>query len=244
MTSSARFWDRIAARYARQPVPDEAVYQRKLQITRENLRLDMDVLEFGCGTGTTAVSHAPFVRRIHGIDCSSKMIDIARSRANAAGVENATFDVATIEDYSADNGSFDAVLGLNVLHVVDDWKGAIRKVHRLLKPGGVFVSSTSCVGGWMQLFRPVFVVGSYFDLIPNVQFIKARDLEEEMKNAGFVIQHHREPDDGRTSFVVAKKTITRLRRFREGAFRLPFFQLHLQRAFWPVVIRSSRQRNR
>ena len=49
MTHSARFWDRIAARYARKPVADEAAYQKKLAVTREYLRPDMEVLEFGCG---------------------------------------------------------------------------------------------------------------------------------------------------------------------------------------------------
>ncbi len=51
MDRSARFWDRIAKRYARTPVADEAAYQRKLKITRGYLRPDMEVMEFGCGTG-------------------------------------------------------------------------------------------------------------------------------------------------------------------------------------------------
>ena len=52
---STRFWDRIAERYARKPVPDEAVYQEKLKVTREYFRADTDVLEIGCGTGSTAI---------------------------------------------------------------------------------------------------------------------------------------------------------------------------------------------
>jgi ubiquinone/menaquinone biosynthesis C-methylase UbiE len=76
MDRSARFWDRIAKRYARRPVTDEAAYQKKLQVTREYFNSESEVLEFGCGTGSTAIAHAPHVNHIHAIDISSKMIKI------------------------------------------------------------------------------------------------------------------------------------------------------------------------
>ena len=50
MSESSRFWDWIAKRYAKTPVADEAAYQTKLQVTRDYLRPDMEVLEFGCGS--------------------------------------------------------------------------------------------------------------------------------------------------------------------------------------------------
>ena len=51
MDKSARFWDRIAERYSKRPISDEAAYQKKLQVTREYLRPDMELLEIGCGKG-------------------------------------------------------------------------------------------------------------------------------------------------------------------------------------------------
>ena len=53
------FWDRLAKRYARMPVADQAAYETKLEKTRAFLRPDSRVLEFGCGTGSTAILHAP-----------------------------------------------------------------------------------------------------------------------------------------------------------------------------------------
>ncbi len=97
MDRSARFWDRIAKRYARRPVTDEAAYQKKLQVTREYFNSESEVLEFGCGTGSTAIAHAPHVNRIHAIDISSKMLEIARGKADQAGIENVTFEQATGE---------------------------------------------------------------------------------------------------------------------------------------------------
>lgn len=118
MSPSARFWDRIAERYSRQPVADEAAYQRKLQVTREYLRPDSEVFEFGCGTGSTALAHAPHVRRIHAIDISSRMIEIARGKADRAPAENVTFERSTIEQVEVSDQSFDVVLGLSILHLL------------------------------------------------------------------------------------------------------------------------------
>ena len=83
MDQSTNFWDKIAERHSKQPIADEATYQKKLQVTREYFQPDMEVLEFGCGTGSTAIIHAPYVKHIHAIDISSKMIEIAQGKADA-----------------------------------------------------------------------------------------------------------------------------------------------------------------
>ena len=51
MTQPSKFWDKIAERYSKKPIADEDAYQKKLQVTRDYFRTDMEVLEFGCGTG-------------------------------------------------------------------------------------------------------------------------------------------------------------------------------------------------
>ena len=140
MTTSAKFWDKTAERYSKKPIADEAVYQQKLELTREYLRPDMEVLEFGCGTGGTAIAHAPFVKHILATDISSKMIDIANRKLAAEDVENVTFEQSTIEDLHVAEQSFDAVLGLSILHLLEDKEDVITRVHRMLKPGGVFVA--------------------------------------------------------------------------------------------------------
>ncbi len=81
MTTSSKFWDKIAEKYSKQPIADEASYQKKLEVTRGYLQPEMEVLEFGCGTGSTALIHAPYVKHIRAIDISSKMIAIAKAKA-------------------------------------------------------------------------------------------------------------------------------------------------------------------
>ena len=92
MDRETKFWNKLADKYSRQSVRDEAGYQKKLEVTREYLQPDMEVLEIGCGTGSTAIAHAPYVRHVRATDLSTRMVEIAKDKARAAGIDNVTFD--------------------------------------------------------------------------------------------------------------------------------------------------------
>ena len=204
MPQPRKFWDRMAERYSKSPVADEAAYQKKLQVTRDYLRPDMEVLEFGCGTGSTAIVHAPYVKHILAIDISSKMLKIAQGKADANKVENITFKQSTIEEFSAPDQTFDAIMGHSILHLLDNKEAAIAKVHRMLKPGGIFVSSTVCIGDTMKFFKIVAPIGRLFGLILNV-FTK-KELTDSLTAAGFKIDHQwQPPGKNKSVFIVAKK---------------------------------------
>jgi len=200
MNQSARFWDRTAERHSKSPIADEAAYRKKLQITREYFRPDMTVLEFGCGTGSTAILHAPYVKHIRAIDISSKMIEIARGKAEAQKVGNVTFEHLTIEALSAPDQSFDAVLGLNVLHLLKNKQAAITKVYRMLKPGGVFVTSTVCLGDTMKYLKVIAPIGQLFGLMPTVSVFNTKQLEISLTDAGFDIDYQWHPERGKSVF--------------------------------------------
>lgn len=201
------YWDRIAERYARRPVPDEAVYQQKLQVTRAHFRPDMEVLEFGCGTGSTALAHAPFVRSILAIDYSPKMVEIAHAKAVDAEIENVEFRQASIDDLDETAARWDVVLGLSILHLLKTPEATIDKVWRMLKPGGVFVTSTTCLGETMPWFKYAVPVGMALGLMPFVKVMSVQDLREDLTRAGFVIDHEWQPGKDQAVFIVAKKPI-------------------------------------
>ena len=204
MPTSPRFWNLIAGRYARTPVADEAAYQHKLAATRRLLSPEMAVLEFGCGTGTTALQHAPFVRRYTGIDFSPKMIAIARDKATAAGQTNLSFEVARIEEWTAPDHSYDAILGMSILHLREDKEAVLTKVHRLLKPGGLFVSSTVCATDMPRIVTWILRVGNALGLLPLVRRFSDSDLVASHIEAGFVIKDRWRPGPGKAVFLVAQ----------------------------------------
>ncbi len=204
-STSSRFWDRVAERYARRPVADEAAYRTKLAKTQEYLRPDTEVLEFGCGTGSTALIHAPHVRHIRAIDTSAKMLEIARNKAAAAKIDNVTFEQAAIDDFHAPDGSLDAVLGHSILHLLQDKDAVIAKVYRMLKPGGAFVSNTACIGDMSFLFRPFLATGHFLGIFPLVRIFSESSLVDSLNAAGFLIDHQWRPGKDKAVFIVALK---------------------------------------
>ncbi len=204
MNRTAKFWDRISEGYSKQPIADEAAYQKKLEVTRDYLTPDMELLEFGCGTGSTAILHAPYVKHILAIDISPKMIAIARGKAEAQGVENVTLEPSTLDDVELSDQSLDAVLGLNILHLVDSKEAAIARVYEVIKPGGVFVSSTVCLGDTKWRFlRYVAPVGRLIGL--NLKVFTGNELKDSLTEAGFEIDYEWRPAGGLALFLVAKK---------------------------------------
>lgn len=206
MARSNRFWDRVATRYAKKPVGDEAAYQRKLAKTREYFRPGMAVLELGCGTGSTAIAHAPYVGHIRATDISGKMIEIAKGRAAEADVRNVSFETGSVEDLDVASESIDAVLALSLLHLLDDREAAIARIHDMLRPGGIFVSNTVCLGDNMKWFRFVAPVGRWFGVFPLLRIFTRNELEAGITSAGFDIEHEWQPDK-HVVFIIARKSV-------------------------------------
>jgi ubiquinone/menaquinone biosynthesis C-methylase UbiE len=210
VANDAQFWDRGARKYAADPIADIAGYERTLERTRHYLKGDEAAFEFGCGTGTTALRLAPSVGRIVATDLSGEMIAIAREKAKAEGCSNATFEVARPEAAPWANESFDVAFGFNVLHLVAEREAALRGVHRLLRPGGVFISKTPCLKEMNPLIRIAVPLMQLIGKAPHVAFLSAEDLEHEIAAAGFeIIEIARHASRGKDvrPFVVARKAI-------------------------------------
>ena len=141
----ARFWDRIARKYAADPIADMAGYEATLARVQGLLSTEQDVLEIGCGTGTTALRLAPFTRRLLATDVSTSMIAIACEKLAVQPVPQLTFAVADADAPAFGQGAFDAVLAFNLLHLVDDLDGALRLAVQALRPGGLLISKTPCI---------------------------------------------------------------------------------------------------
>ena len=205
MNREKNFWDKRADKYSLRPVSDEETYQKKLAITREYLRPDSKVLEIGCGTGSTALVHAPRVGHIRATDLSTRMIEIAQGKADAAGIENVTFEALGVDELDEPDASLDVVMAHNVLHLVEDWQHVIAEVHRMLKPGGVFVSSTACIRDMMLPLRMIVPVGRFLRLFPLVKVFSSDELKKNLENAGFEIDHEWQPKRHAAAFIIGRK---------------------------------------
>lgn len=204
---SARFWNRLANRYASQAISDQDAYEKKLEVTRQYFTVNSEVLELGCGTGSTAVLHSPYVKRIHAVDFSSGMLEIARTNAKKEEIRNITFECVSVENFVAKENSYDVVLGLNVLHLLEDKEQAIRRVYKILKPGGVFVTSTICIAESKSLIKYVIPIARFFGFMPMLTSFSGEQLESSMLEAGFDIDYLWQKRKGKAVFLVSMKQL-------------------------------------
>jgi len=205
MTADATFWDRIADRYAARPVKNMTAYEQTLERTRAYLRDTDTVLELGCGTGTTALRLAGDAGQITATDIAPRMIAIARGKIAAQGADNVAAEVATAHDAPVPARGYDAVLGFNYLHLLPDMEETLARVHAMLRPGGLFISKTVCLGAAPHL-RALIWVMQRLGKAPHVRFLDVATLEAAIAAQGFeIVETGDYPARPVSRFVVARK---------------------------------------
>ncbi len=201
MTKSI-FWTNIAERYAARPVYDPDAYAHTLERTTGYLKATDSVLEIGCGTGTTALKLAPSVKEYVATDYADGMIEIAQAKSAS---DNLRFELADDQLNAFSAEEFDAVLAFNLLHLLPDLEVALARIAEVLKPGGVLISKTPCIGG-----NPIFpiIVGALrlVGRAPYVAMLRPPQLQDMMRRAGFEIVETADHNKGtRGHFIVARK---------------------------------------
>lgn len=98
----------------------------------------LDILDDGTGAGFFPVILTRLGHRITAIDYSHRMVEAARERFRAQGVEVSVFQMDA-QALQFDDASFDAVVSRNVLWNLDDPDRAYGEMYRVLRPGGLLI---------------------------------------------------------------------------------------------------------
>ncbi len=166
---------------------------RIIEKTRKYLHASDVVLDYGCATGSIALGIAGIVKEVHGIDLSSNMIGLAVSKAGEHEVSNVTFAQATIFDDRLKEASFDCILSLSILHLVENPTQVMNRIHHLLKPGGLCISATPCLGEKtlisILLNLPIFLL-SRVGILPRVNFFSVAGLVASFTHANFQVMEN------------------------------------------------------
>lgn len=192
-TKERSVWARLANRYDAQILATwRAAYQMSIVKARAVLSPTDHVLEIGCGTGLVTLGIAPYVERVVAVDITPEMVALAREKAAAAGVSNVEFRVDDGYKLPYADGSFDAVLLFNVLHVVKEPTAVLHEANRLLKPAGRILSATDCYAepaplkAWLIL--SLQRLQHWMGAIPFLRYYRRRDLERLFEQCGFTLK--------------------------------------------------------
>lgn len=104
------------------------------------LRAGANVADVGCGLGASTIIMAQAYPKstFHGFDYHADSIELAKQRAEAAGVsDRVTFEVASSKDFPG--VSYDLITYFDCLHDMGDPVGAAKRVREALAPSGTWM---------------------------------------------------------------------------------------------------------
>lgn len=100
---------------------------------------DESWLDAACGPGAVARALAPHVGRVHGVDATPAMVQVASREAAAASLDNVTISLGDVTELAFDDGSFDAAVTRFSLHHIPVPGRVIGELARVVRPGGRIV---------------------------------------------------------------------------------------------------------
>ncbi len=97
------------------------------------------ILDLGCGTGEHCKEYIKMgAKEVTGIDISEKMLEVAKEKNADPGI---TYLNIPMEDLGKIEGEFDLAISSLAMHYIEDYRGVIKNVYRLLDLDGMFVFS-------------------------------------------------------------------------------------------------------
>jgi arsenite methyltransferase len=133
-------------------------------IARMRIPAGARVLDVGCGSGWAAreLARAASNVRVTGIDISDEMVVVARD--SSVTTPNISFEVASAEALPFGDNVFSHAFSMESLYYYRNIPKALREIHRVLKPQGVFVA----------------VVDLYWENAPTHQWIETLKVPVEL----------------------------------------------------------------
>ena len=206
MYKSEKVWDGMSERYSRQSISDEEAHKKIIENIKQYLNIGDVILDYACGTGTISIKLAENVKQVQAIDISSKMLDIASRKTQEKNIENISYVQSTLFDKRLKDESFNIVIAFYILHLLDDTQEAVKRINELLKPGGLFISTTACMGEKNSFFRIFMLLLSKLGIVPYLKILKYSELQETMIDANFqILDKEKLKHSDLEYYIVAKK---------------------------------------
>ena len=203
---TAAFWDKRSKNYDDNIKKHDAIYEKTIGSTKSLLSNSDVVLDFACASGEMSLDIASHVQRVHGIDLSAKMIELANQKARDRQVDNIYFDQIDAFDQRLVNKSFSAVVAFSIFHLVDDIPKVLARLNDLLPPGGLLISQTPCLGerGWF--FRCLISFVQKLGIAPPILSLTIAELESLVSSSNFEIFETKMWDEkDAIQWIVARK---------------------------------------
>ena len=202
MNKSEKFFDKVSSKS--KPEPNQTAF-KIIESSKGFLEKDNCLLDFGCGSGAITNKLSKVVKSVDAIDISSGMLEFAKKEAEKNSIGNINYLQTSIFDERFKDETFDVILAFNVLHYIDDMPRLIERTNTLLKPNGVFISSTACLKEKRSLIGYLVLLLTKIGMMPKIFFYKKKELETLITNGNFDMIKSEKLSNLPEYFIVTRK---------------------------------------
>ena len=140
-------------------------------VEKIGVKKDLEILDLGCGDGTTAIPEAKIGANVIGIDIASNLVEAGNNRAKAEGLINCVFQEGDATDlHGVKDNSFDLVVSIFGAMFAPKPFDVAKEMVRVAKPGGRIV-----MGNWIPgdptLVAQILKISSTYTPPPTEGFI-------------------------------------------------------------------------
>lgn len=113
----------------------------KAILQQVNLTQDMEVLDYGCGTGLLGLFLLPHVHTVMGADSSEGMLRVLEEKIRNGGIERMRTQRLDLQKDPLPQEHYHLIVANMVMHHVEQIDTLLKSFHQLLYPGGVLAVS-------------------------------------------------------------------------------------------------------
>jgi ubiquinone/menaquinone biosynthesis C-methylase UbiE len=137
VNTKKRNFDKEATNWDQVPERVKVAQDIARSMIRElTLMPDMDVLDFGCGTGLLTLALQPFVRSITGVDSSRGMLDVFKTKIKEQNLGNVKANYLDLDKGDVLDSSYHLIVSSMTLHHVKEIGSLLKLFHQVLRPSG------------------------------------------------------------------------------------------------------------
>jgi phosphatidylethanolamine/phosphatidyl-N-methylethanolamine N-methyltransferase len=180
-----KFWVRFASRYDAFMSRQVGSYEILIEKILGEIEQEWIVLEVAAGTGVIALKLAGKARKVYAVDITPEMISQTEEKAQKQGVKNIVCSVEDAYTLPYSDGTFNAAVCANGLHIMQEPWIALSEMRRVLKPSGLLIAPTLCHGQNLKshvISRLMALTG-----FPAYHRFTQEQLSGLIEDAGFVI---------------------------------------------------------
>lgn len=137
MNSEKRNFDKEAASWDEAPGRVKAANDIADAISKEVLLTsDMDVLDFGCGTGLVSLRLQPLVRSVTGVDSSKGMLDVFKEKIKSRNLTNVRTQYLDIGQGYSLEGSYHLIVSSMTFHHIKEIRPVLDQFYKISASSG------------------------------------------------------------------------------------------------------------